>query len=159
MKFIVTTFQNAMYQYVLKWKRGPVHMCIVLAVVNIDLNSLSNTLSAVRYWGKAYGLWRCGTCVMYIIILTGSMTPQKYCAACMLINEIPIEIRNISGEANVLKRTYLTRWWCMSLSTNFRLWVAYHHIILKTSPVAVIMLAKVITITMCEGFAVRSAVK
>jgi len=127
--------------------------------------------SSIQYWPllsriffqmhniESYNLWRCGTCVMYIIIFTGSITAQKYWAACMLINEIPIEIRNITGEANVLIRTYLTRWWPMLLSTNFRLWVAYHHIILKTSPVAVIMLAKVITITIWEGFAVRSAVK
>jgi hypothetical protein len=47
---------------------------------------------------------------MYIIILAGSITTQKDAAACTLINEIPIEVRQINGDTNVLTRKYLINW-------------------------------------------------
>lgn len=46
---------------------------------------------------------------MYIIILAGSITTQKYWAAWTLINEIPIEVRKINGDTKVLIRTYLVK--------------------------------------------------
>ena len=81
---------------------------------------------------------------MYIIIPTGKIKAQKSCANWILINEITIEMRKITGEARLLKRKYLTRAGDISLSTKL-LCVAYHHIIHNIKPVAAIMPAKVIT--------------
>jgi len=56
--------------------------------------------------------------------LAGSIKTQKYWAAWMLINEIPIEVRKINGVTKVLLRKYLIKWSGISLSTNLRLCVA-----------------------------------
>jgi hypothetical protein len=82
---------------------------------------------------------------MYIIIPTGNIKAQKNWASWILINEIPIEMRKITGEARLLKRKYFTRAGCISLSTKYLLYVAYHHIIHNIKPVAAIIPAKVIT--------------
>ena len=41
---------------------------------------------------------------MYIIIPRGNIKAQKNWASWILINEIPIEMRKITGEARLLKR-------------------------------------------------------
>jgi hypothetical protein len=43
------------------------------------------------------------------MILAGSIKTQKYSAAWMLINEIPIEVRKIKGVTKVLLRKYLIK--------------------------------------------------
>jgi hypothetical protein len=62
-----------------------------------------------------------------------------------LTNDIPIEMRKITGEARDLKKKYFTTCGCMSLSTKCSLCVAYHHTIHKIKPVTDIIPAKVIT--------------
>ena len=86
-----------------------------------------------------------GICFIYIVMPTGKIKAQKNWVNWILINEIPIEIRKITGEARDLKRKYPTRCGCMSLSTRYLLCVAYHHIIHKVNPVADIIPANVIT--------------
>ena len=76
---------------------------------------------------------------------TGNIKAQKNWAIWILINEIPIEMRKITGEARDLKRKYFTTSGCISLSTKCLLCVAYHHVIHNINPVAAIMPAKVIT--------------
>jgi hypothetical protein len=76
---------------------------------------------------------------------TGNIKAQKNWVNWILINEIPIEMRKIKGEARLLKRKYLTRSGCISLSTKCLLCVAYHHVILNIRPVAAIIPAKIIT--------------
>jgi len=49
---------------------------------------------------------------MYIIIPTGNIKTQKNWANWILINEIPIEMRKITGEARLLKRKYFTKAGC-----------------------------------------------
>ena len=75
----------------------------------------------------------------------GKIKAQKNWLNSTLINEIPIEVRKITGEARDLKRKYLTKCGCMSLSTKYLLYVAYHHNIDKVNPVADIIPANVIT--------------
>ena len=53
---------------------------------------------------------------MYIIMPTGKIKAQKNWFNWILINEIPTEMRKITGEARDLKRKYLTRSGCISLS-------------------------------------------
>jgi hypothetical protein len=81
---------------------------------------------------------------MYIIIPTGNIKAQKSWANWILINEIPIEMRKITGEDRLRKRKNLTRVGEISLSTKL-LCVAYHHIIHNIKPVAAMILAKVVT--------------
>jgi hypothetical protein len=76
---------------------------------------------------------------------TGNIKAQKNWVNWILINEIPIEMRKIKGEARLLKRKYFTRSGCISLSTKCLLCVAYHHVILNIRPVAAIIPAKIIT--------------
>jgi len=56
---------------------------------------------------------------MYIIIPRGNIKAQKNWASWILINEIPIEMRKITGEARLLKRKYFTRAGCISLFTKY----------------------------------------
>jgi len=82
---------------------------------------------------------------MCIIIPTGNIKTQKNWVNWILINEIPIEMRKITGEARLLKRKYFTRAGCISLSTKYLLCVAYNHIMNNIKPVAAIIPAKVVT--------------
>jgi hypothetical protein len=49
---------------------------------------------------------------------TGKIKAQKNSANWILINDIPIEMRKITGEPKDLKKKYFTRCGCMSLSTK-----------------------------------------
>jgi hypothetical protein len=96
---------------------------------------------------------------MYIIMPTGNIKAQKNWAIWILINEIPIEMRKITGEARLLKRKYFTTSGCISLSTRCLLRVAYHHIIHNIMPVVAITPAKVITTISWVPYVVRRPVK